>query len=1251
MASKLDLRGEITLNVAPANAAMNGMSTKLRTMAQDGKAGTAAFKNLTAGIKAMGTVANAERASIAKLNTEIERTAKIKRESLASVAATKTSTIDKSAESQARQILTLNRAQTEEVRQRLLIQAQNDRSASAALRDQIALQKEARAVARAAAAEQNAANNALNGTRYALYDIAQNARNLGLGMLALAGATVGVAIAWEKDFAQVKRTVGGTQEQLATLRAEFVSMAQDLPVSFESITQVGTLAGQLGIARDKVADFTETTIKFSATTDVAVDQAATAFGRLDNILLDNSGQYENLASSVLQVGVNSVATESQILRITTQIASTAKQAGFTADQVIGLSGALASLAVPPELSRGVTTRVFGTIARAIGEGGIKLEQFGNIAGVSGKQFAAAWKQDSGAAFQMLLAGLKREGTGAEQALRDLGITSVRDVPILLRLANSGTVVADAFRDAQEGFAENTELTRQYAIIADTTSARITRLGNSFQAFLDAAGSGELGLISDFLDGLLGKIKDVTEALQTPTGQTFAGVALVVLTVVGVLSLLIAVGATAVAGYIALIAVMRTAQGMAGTNALSFASLNATLAATGPMGAKAALGIRILSVAMKALAAATVILLLPDIAKWAQDSADAAQGVGHSFEDTLARLKQLNDYEMTDGKTSGFAEWAALPEWIQNLNRAAANAGFGDKLSNDIKRVDDSLTTLADNGDWAGVVEGLNQAAKNSGVSMKEMLGALDGTDAALKTAGYTVRETSDGVYELSKTTNGVTEVVKQFTEAELEADEATSQFLQTAATADATFFDLKSTYDSMTEANKKLAQDEADATDDMSDSWQNYFDKYSVNLDDYLANLQKMIDAQSNWEANMFSLKQRGASDALIEQLMSLGVEGAPLVQAFIDGTDAQLQEANRMWEDGGGEGVTAFGKGMQDATPEFLTAVRAMGEDVYKEVVSGISSGSLTVQQAMDDLFGGITGWTQELVLPVSINDVPFREDFSTLEEYVTNAAVYAKIYGNTEPMRENFASEEQYIQAHLIWASIQGDTGPAREAFDSEKSYQEAQVIWLTSRGATAPARADFDSAKAYGDALTAYINVTANTWTAEQAINWAARNRTAIITANMVTTGAGQFKYNSDYGDTYATGGGVKGAYGPTADRVPALLSTGEHVFTAREVRLMGGQQAVYDFRRRLPQRMGYATGGEVIGTSANYQNSYASRQSVNTAQANRAMSQMVELSPLDRQLLAAAGNTYVGITEQTIAKANNRLIVRETNRGAY
>ena len=56
--------------------------------------------------------------------------------------------------------------------------------------------------------------------------------------------------------------------------------------------------------------------------------------------------------------------------------------------------------------------------------------------------------------------------------------------------------------------------------------------------------------------------------------------------------------------------------------------------------------------------------------------------------------------------------------------------------------------------------------------------------------------------------------------------------------------------------------------------------------------------------------------------------------------------------------------------------------------------------------------------------------------------------------------------------------------------------------------------------------------------------------------------------------AGGGDISGPGGPKSDVIPAMLSDGEHVFTAADVDAMGGQSGVYSFRKALHAAKGGA-----------------------------------------------------------------------------
>jgi SLT domain-containing protein len=99
-------------------------------------------------------------------------------------------------------------------------------------------------------------------------------------------------------------------------------------------------------------------------------------------------------------------------------------------------------------------------------------------------------------------------------------------------------------------------------------------------------------------------------------------------------------------------------------------------------------------------------------------------------------------------------------------------------------------------------------------------------------------------------------------------------------------------------------------------------------------------------------------------------------------------------------------------------------------------------------------------------------------------------------------------------------------------------------------------------------------------------------AGINGNTVTVGVKFATYDkvpgTDSGDVIghgtrhaATGGAIYGPGTGTSDSIPAMLSNGEHVITAKEVKAAGGHGAITAWRKSLVQR--FAVGGPVIATS--------------------------------------------------------------------
>lgn len=408
-----------------------------------------------------------------------------------------------------------------------------------------------------AAKQTEAALNSLANTRYALYDVATtlgiiSAATLGTGVMAVKSAAD-----YETLFAQIQRTAQVSGDDWDNLKDSLIDLSMQIPATIDDLARIASLAGQLNIAAEDIDSFTESVLKFSATTDVTADAAAESLGRVAQLTGVTGDQYDQLAASIYQVGITSVSTESDILSVATQISVAARGAGFATQEVIALASALASLGVQPERARGSMERIFALIQKSVDEGGENLTRFAEISGKTSEDFIAQWSTDAQGAFLGLVSGMSRaadEGQNLTSIMSDLGINAVRDVDTMKRLAQNTEVYADAIREANGGWYEGTAFAEGYAQQTDTLNASLQRLQNVIGAIVS---SGiDTGPFKEFVNLLVEVGKAIQVIISTRPGRVLTGIVLTIGFVVGGIAALGAGAALAAASMAAMITALK-----------------------------------------------------------------------------------------------------------------------------------------------------------------------------------------------------------------------------------------------------------------------------------------------------------------------------------------------------------------------------------------------------------------------------------------------------------------------------------------------------------------------------------------------------------------------------------------------------------------------------------------------------------------------------------------------------------------------
>ena len=339
---------------------------------------------------------------------------------------------------------------------------------------------------------------------------------------------------FEVGMAAVRRTVGGTEEEMAALGDEFQEMAAVMPITTSELTDIATTAGQLGIAKENVKQFTQVMAELATTTDLSADNAATLLAQFSNIT--GTSDYDRLGSTVAALGDSTATTASRIVQMSQGMAAAATVAGMTAQDVLGISAAVGALGGRVQTGATAMAQLITKLYLAI-ETGEDLDGYAQAAGMTAQEFKRAWGEDAAGALNTFIQGLndtERNGKSAIAVLNDLGITNARQLRVFTGLANSGDLLTRTIDLANTSWSENTALQEKASIMYDTTKAKMTTMQNQFNNLRIAIGdqfNPALGRLYEMLGDIAGGFAKFAE--ENPEVVRALGATAVALTTVTV----------------------------------------------------------------------------------------------------------------------------------------------------------------------------------------------------------------------------------------------------------------------------------------------------------------------------------------------------------------------------------------------------------------------------------------------------------------------------------------------------------------------------------------------------------------------------------------------------------------------------------------------------------------------------------------------------------------------------------------------
>lgn len=368
-------------------------------------------------------------------------------------------------------------------------------------------------------------------------------------------ASAKFAIDFENNFANVKKTVDGTPEQIEKIRQEIIDMTtvginghSAIPETTAELTELAAAGGQLGIKTENISKFTETMAMLGTATNLYGEEGAATLAKFANVTKMDQENFDRLGSSIVDLGNNFATTESDIANMSMRLAGAGTQIGLSQADILGIATALSSVGIEAEMggsafskamiamqmatTNGYTqvndvmnktgmslrdlqllsannSKDFKSLADGLGytstelnsmiSSGVQLENFAKITGKTTEEFKNLFDSSPAEAIDAFIKGLQNADGAGENAigmLQDMGFTEVRLRDSLLRLANSEAGITEAVTRSNTAWNENIALQNEFDAKAETTASQLSVTKNNIVEAARSIGETMLPSIQD-----------------------------------------------------------------------------------------------------------------------------------------------------------------------------------------------------------------------------------------------------------------------------------------------------------------------------------------------------------------------------------------------------------------------------------------------------------------------------------------------------------------------------------------------------------------------------------------------------------------------------------------------------------------------------------------------------------------------------------------------------------------------------------
>lgn len=329
--------------------------------------------------------------------------------------------------------------------------------------------------------------------------------------------TIGAAMSFESAFADVRKVVDATDEQLENMARSIRKLSTVVPATANDLAALYAAGAESGIATNEINQFAEMASRVGVAFDISMGEAGEALAKLKTQLGLSLTETGDLADAMNHLSNNMASKASDIQAFMLRVGALAEMGGFAKEEIAALGSAMIAAGAQPEVAATAMQNVVKAMTRG------KFAKAGQKAaakalGLDLPAIAKQMQKDAPGAVKKVLTAISKAPKDQHIALLSefFGDEAKAFAPLVGNielLEQALAAVADKSKYAGSAFKEYVERAKTTGNVLQLLQNKLAEVGRSIgDSWLPTVKEVALG-IGDILD-TLGSRATIFDQLKT-----------------------------------------------------------------------------------------------------------------------------------------------------------------------------------------------------------------------------------------------------------------------------------------------------------------------------------------------------------------------------------------------------------------------------------------------------------------------------------------------------------------------------------------------------------------------------------------------------------------------------------------------------------------------------------------------------------------------------------------------------------------